>query len=216
MNKFICAVTLPMALSHTLCLRHESFPNCMIAGEDRRPLFVHTIVQPQFKSLQDVWQYISARKEVLNQLAAQDVRNIDVWVSLDNTSIEQLGSIGVEYGIRITAVQDFAVDTQDNYLYTFGRDLSSEDKEVDIKEFVSWTKAHRLTSSYKAAQFQINFIRGKLSTNKALLLQNDPRVALVDPTSDLIRIFAGQALHILVESMPQPVVYIRLFGAEHR
>ena len=205
-------IILPIVFSRTIEIKNESFPICVIYGEDRRPLFISIRVKPQFKSLQDVRTYIEVRKDVLNRSVGRGSEPIEAQISFVNATIEQLKEIVIQYDLRATTVQGFAIDMQGNYLYAFGRDLSAENKEVNIDEFISWAKtfrpAHR---ALEVSQFRIDVIRGTLSGNKAHSLQDDSRVLLVDSTSDLVQLFAGQASSIRVESMPQPAPYIELF-----
>jgi hypothetical protein len=188
-------------------------------AEDGRPKWVNIHVQPQFESLEDVWLYIDARKNVLNQLVANNSGNIEVWVSFNNTvPLQQLDDIANKYSLRVTGFQGIAVDEEGKYLYTYGIGHSDENKPVDMEHILSWVKEedewYRSHYNVTTTFHRLNFVVATLPASQALLLQDDPSVLLVDPTSDLIQLFAGQASSIRVEAMPQCAFYVRQFTGE--
>jgi hypothetical protein len=185
----------------------------MVMVEDGRPKWVDIHVQPRFESLEDVWLYIDARKNVLKQLVANNSGNIEVWVSFNTVPLQQLDDIANKYSLKVTGLQGKAVDEEGKYLYTYGIGHSDENKPVELKDFLSWVKEEAEEDGYNATTtlLRLNFVVGTLPASQALLLQDDPGVLLVDPTSDLIQLFAGEASSIRVEAMPQVAVYIRQF-----
>ncbi len=191
----------------------ESLPHAVIIGEDRSPYYVKVRVKGIFKSLKDVEEYIDARKRVLQSLA-REARDIEVWVSFRELRVEDVVYMLREYGFKeVTEIQVRGVDRRGNYLFTAGLDLTGKgaiNLDTFTKELEEFLR--RVPSAPPHQQLLVNYVRGKMPADKSLGLQEDARVILVDPITDIERRFAGRALFVFIESMPQVDFYIEYFS----
>lgn len=172
----------------------------------------------EFRTEAEVDAYIAARSAELGRLAAASPdRVISVQISpVAALPLESLERHLAGRGARLDALS-LDVYTAGALSHTVAFDRTTKMLDVDAgpaaiarrvveiecraPRVAADGREHRLRPA--ATTVGLRFARARMSAGAAAALQLDPAIALVDPTADIVDLYAAEARRVVVTSMPQ-------------
>lgn len=185
----------------------------------RAPFGVKLYNEPEFKSTSDIAAYANTRKAALKRLAQeQPDREIEVSISpSEYVDFATMWKLKEGHGLTVEGVTvsffrkgsgeydaTMYIGEQDSRKKS-SSDLnqSAGDVEAQVRALIPPTRpgGTRVTPS-EEVEAKVTWVRGKMRADKAVQLDADPAVLLVDPITDLVDPHKGRAMEVQMVDVP--------------
>ena len=176
---------------------------------------------PRLATQEDIDLYVAKRRQDLTQLAQQSPdREVEVLISPSRKLfLEDFAEQVSEHRLALDALSlDLFIGEQWSHTVSFDRhtkmvDITADPKAIaerviEIESLAPRPHPKPGVASVPAvdpenSKVAIRFVRGRLSTQAAATLQQDPAILLVDPITDIKDLFRDDARKVTVTEMPQ-------------
>ena len=187
---------------------------------------------PKLITLEDFDEYVTKRKAKLTDLATSDSnREIEVAISpSQRISLDDFGAMAQSHGLQFEELSlDVYVADKWARMVWFDKTTSLVDisqgsqriaeRIIEIESSAPSPPGSVPTAIRTSGQTEIavRFVRGRLRAQEAIQMQDNPRILLVDPISDIQDAFTDQAQEVRVSQMPH--LYVQRegkFGTNYR
>ncbi|MEW6171601.1 MAG: hypothetical protein AB1510_00825 [Bacillota bacterium] len=192
------------------------------------PFYLKIYHSPRIKDFASLNEYVTSRKQALKEMATRSPnRIIEVSISpSEPITTTQLWEIRDKHGLDVDEVYlDVLIDgkwtgtlgTNDgDAKETLGIDFCENPKVIEQKlrgllcSIPPPPKANRTKLNPNSITFMVQHVKAKTVATRALSLQEEPAILLVDPANDLKDPFINEALDIRVIGMPHLYIIKRV------
>jgi hypothetical protein len=193
------------------------------------PFYLKIYNNPNIRDLDSLDKYVESRKRVLKKLATQSPNRI---ISVDISPAEEISLIDFwhlrdRHGLDIDVLyldllvdgnwtatvcaSDEDIEGKKSRVFDFSKNGADIEKQLKKVYYSTPPPPGQGTArpDPTSITYKIQHARGKIPSEKAIPLQGEPSILLVDPATDLKDAFSNKAADIYVVDMPHLYVMKR-------